>query len=315
MDPNDGNGVAEDALPPPSHVPEVVEQVLEPVKSSIEVINNGDDVCLSQRKYCIDLISEFGLLGCKPSKTPIDYNLNLDNDFCKGVPLENVIGYQKLVGKLIYLTLTRPDIAYSVQILSQFMHDPYETHLKLAMRVLMYLKGSPGKGILFKGNSSLSLSAYVDSDWAKHVTARKSVFGYCLFLGGSPIAWKSKKQSTISRSSAKAEFRALASVTCEIIWVLIMDELGIKNQVPVKVYCDSKAALQIAANPVFHEKTKHFEIDLFFVREKINLGVIKTIKIKSEHNVADIFTKGLTVTQHYTLSKQLGLFDIFSQLS
>lgn len=281
----------------------------------IEVIDTTDGLYLSQRKYCLDLLTEFGLLGCKPSQTPIESCLTLSNGETNDPPLDNINEYQRLVGKLIYLTLTRPDISYAVHILSQFMHAPHKSHSKLALRVIRYLKNAPGKGILFKRDSSLSfsLSVFVDSDWAKSITARKSITGFCIFLGGSLISWKSKKQSTISRSSAEAEFRALADVTCEVIWIQkILNELETKIKTPVDIFCDSKAAIQIAANPVFHEKTKHFEIDLFFVREKINLGVIKTVKIDSADNTADLFTKGLSNSQHKFFCDKLGLSDFFN---
>nr|XP_043639644.1 uncharacterized mitochondrial protein AtMg00810-like [Erigeron canadensis] len=258
----------------------------------IEVLDEQDGLCITQRKYCLDLLTEFGLLGCKPSQTLIETRLVLDNDDIKGAPLRNITKYQKLIGKLIYLTFTRPDIAYVVHILSQLMHNPHDLHFKLAMRVIRYLKGSPGKGIFFKKEGNLSLSAFVDSNWAKKVTTRKSITGYILFLGSCPISWKSKKQQTISRSSAEAEFRALAAITCEVIWVQkILEELGVHKTRPVSIFCDSKAAIQIAANLVFHEKTKHFELDLFFIREKILLGIIETIKVTSEENSSDIFTK------------------------
>lgn len=226
--------------------------------------------------------------------------------------IENVTIYQKLVGKLIYFTLTRPDIAYSVHVLSQFMHAPRQSHLKMAFRVLRYLKGSPGKGVLIEKGKLPSLSAYVDSDWGKWFTSRKSITGFCLFFGGSLVSWKSKKQSTVSRSSAEAEYRALASVTCEIIWVLkLLNDFGVKDVIPVQVFCDNSAAIQIAANPVFHERTKHFEIDLHFVREKVSQGVIKTVKISSLKNTADVFTKGLTCVQHNALCSNLNMFDPF----
>ncbi|XP_071694344.1 uncharacterized protein [Rutidosis leptorrhynchoides] len=243
----------------------------------IEVIRSNTEICLSQRKYTLDLLSEFGLLGSKPCQTPIKPNVKFDGNKINYLPLTNITEYQRLVGKLIYLTLTRPDISYSVHVLSQFMHSPRVSHLKCAMRVLKYLKSAPGLGICVKRSDENSIVAFVDSDWGKGIMERKSITGYCLFLNGSIIGWKSKKQSAISRSSAEAEYRALADASCEVIWVLkLLDEFEVKYSLPVPMFMDDSAAIKIASNPVFQEKTKHFGVDLHFVREKISSGVLTT---------------------------------------
>jgi hypothetical protein len=192
------------------------------------------------------------------------------------------------------------------------MHSPSNVQMQIALRLLRYLKSAPGKGIPFSKGPSFELRAYADSDWGKCLSTRKSVTGYCLFLGKSLISWKSKKQTTVSRSTAEAEYRAMCATTCEIMWVInVLQELQVKVHLPVSLFCDNTAALSIVANPVFHERTKHFEIDLFFLREKITSGCIKTIGIKSEQQLADIFTKGLLVHQHDSLCKLLGLFNVF----
>ncbi|KAJ0555649.1 putative RNA-directed DNA polymerase [Helianthus annuus] len=281
----------------------------------IEVLKVDDGLCLSQRKYCLELLAEFGMTGCKPVSNPIEPNYVV-TALCEkeSENLINVSGYQRLVGKLIYLSHTRPDIAYSVHVLSQFMHKPTKAHFLLAMRVLRYLKGSPGKGILLKKSSDFELAAYADSDWAKCLVSRKSVTGYCVYLGESLITWKSKKQSTISRSTAEAEYRAMCTATCEILWLInLFGELNVSVNLPVNLYCDNTAAISIAANPVFHDRTKHFELDLFFLREKIRNGSIKTVGVKTDNQVADIFTKGLSITQHGLVCKWLNMFDVFQQ--
>ncbi|GJX31409.1 uncharacterized mitochondrial protein-like protein [Tanacetum coccineum] len=256
-------------------------------------------------------------VSCKPCGTPIESRecvikpykgKVLDIDY----PLTGINNYQKLVGKLIYLTHTRPDISYAVHVLSQFMHAPLQSHLKLAFRVLRYLKTTPGKGISFNKGSDLNLRVYVDSDWAKCKVTRKSVTGYVVFMGESLVSWKSKKQSMLSKSSAEAEYRAMNSVTCEVMWILkILAELKVNTSLPVPLHCDNSSAIQIAANPVFHERTKHFEIELFFLREKVANGIVKTVKIKSADNSADIFTKGLSVVDHNKFCEYLGLTDLY----
>ncbi|GKA18937.1 ribonuclease H-like domain-containing protein, partial [Tanacetum coccineum] len=283
----------------------------------IEVIDTDRGLCLSQRKYCLDLLSDFGLLACKPSATPLEQNLTITNEPSSTDPvLDNVTEYQKLIGKLIYLTHTRPDISYSVHCLSQFMHKPLKSHLKIALKVLRYLKNNPGIGVHIVKQPKVSLEAFVDADWAKCVVTRKSVTGFCIKLNGSLVSWKSKKQNTLSKSSAEAEYRAMASVTSEIVWILkILKDLNWEHFMPVNMFCDSQAAIKIAANPVFHERTKHLEIDLHFVREKILSGVLKTQKISSADQTADIFTKGLDKLQHdKIISLEIVFVEIFVNL-
>ncbi|GJT42561.1 uncharacterized mitochondrial protein-like protein [Tanacetum coccineum] len=149
------------------------------------------------------------------------------------------------------------------------MHAPLQSHLRIALRVIRYLKNSPGTGIQIYKDNNLKLSCFTDSDWAKCLRTRKSVSGFCVFLGRSLVSWKSKKQATVSRSSAEAEYRCMASATCEVIWITnLLKDLCIKNLLPVNLYSDSSSAIQIAANPVFHERTKHFEVDVPFIKKR-----------------------------------------------
>ncbi|XP_022032722.1 uncharacterized mitochondrial protein AtMg00810-like [Helianthus annuus] len=279
----------------------------------IEVLYDKNAICLSQRKYCLELLSEFGYLGCKPINTPIEQSYLVSSKLDKDQKLlTNISGFQKLIGKLIYLSLTRPDISYTVQFLSQFMHKPNEVHLQMAFRLLRYLKQSPGKGLSFKKSDNLNLLGYADSDWGKCLSTRKSVTGFCIFLGNCLVSWKSKKQGTVSRSSAEAEYRAMCAATCELIWLRnLLFELNVKCNLPMFLNCDSQAAISIAANPVFHERTKHFELDLHFLREKVANGVISTVKVDSESQLADFFTKGLGIAQHEEFCKKLLLVDLF----
>nr|GEV43230.1 hypothetical protein [Tanacetum cinerariifolium] len=183
----------------------------------IEVIDTDKGICLNQRKYMLELLTEYGMLACKPARTPMMSKLSISNEATNNDPfLDNIVDYQKLMGKLIYLTNIRSDISYVVHCLSQFMHAPLKCHLKSAFKILRYLKGSPDLGIHITRESSMSLKAYSDDDWAKCTVIRKSVTGYFVFINNNLISWKSKKQSTLSKSSTEAEYIALASVTSEI---------------------------------------------------------------------------------------------------
>nr|XP_016461600.1 PREDICTED: uncharacterized mitochondrial protein AtMg00810-like [Nicotiana tabacum] len=166
-------------------------------------------ILLNQRKYTLELISELGISGAKSASSPREQKRKFTTvDYDKHVGLKgdeeliDIGGYQKLLGKLICLTITRPDICFAVQVIIQFMQHPKQSHLEAAMRVVKYIKGSPGKGILFKKGSLKEISAYCDSYWEACPNIRRLVTGYVIKLGESLISWKSKKQQTISRSSA-----------------------------------------------------------------------------------------------------------------
>ena len=183
----------------------------------IEVARSKQGISLSQHKYLLDLLSETGMLAYKPVETPIQINHRL-GILPDQIPTD--IGrYQRLVGKLIYLTHTRPDITYTVGIVSQFMHAPSEEHMDAIYRILRYLKGAPGKGLLYSKNGVLNIEGYTDADWARDQTTRKSTSGYLTFVKGNLITWRSKKQKVVARSSVEAEFRGMTQGICELLWI------------------------------------------------------------------------------------------------
>uniref|UniRef100_A0A3Q7EIU3 Reverse transcriptase Ty1/copia-type domain-containing protein n=1 Tax=Solanum lycopersicum TaxID=4081 RepID=A0A3Q7EIU3_SOLLC len=175
----------------------------------IEFSRTNDGILMNQRKYALGLVSELGLTGCRPASTPLETNHKLTSiefDECSG----------KVIGRLLYLTMTRPDIAFVVQVLSQFMHSPKTSHMEAAIRVVKYIKGTTGLGLFMPSSKSSELTAYCDSDWAACVESRRSVTGYVVKFGNAAISWKAKKQNTVSRSSPEAEFRSMATTVAEI---------------------------------------------------------------------------------------------------
>jgi hypothetical protein len=276
----------------------------------LEVAHSDQGITLCQRKYCLDLLTDTGNLGCKPSSIPMDPSHRLHQD--DSTPHENITEYRTLVGKLLYLTSTRPDIAFPVQQLSQFLDAPTSLHFKAAHKVLRYLKGSPGTGLFFPRNSSLQLSGFSDADWGGCLDTRRSITGFCFFIGQSLVCWKSKKQLTVSKSSSEAEYRALASATCELQWLhYLLTDLQVETDKLPTLYCDSQSALHIASNPVFHERTKHIDIDCHIVREKLQAGLMKLLPISGYNQAADIFTKALHPANFHRLFVKLGLLNIF----
>ncbi|GKC72863.1 hypothetical protein Tco_1118746 [Tanacetum coccineum] len=280
-------------------------------------LKTDQGICLSQRKYCMELLTEYGLLACKPASTPIESKLVITDKPInkKDKSLKNITEYQKMLGKLIYLThiILHYPCFHS---LNPVKHSPLSSSLKLgALRRFQVLEESPEKVLHISKTTFCPngyVTCYVGKKYNKCKAMRRFVTGFSVFFIKSLVSWKSKKQNVVARSSAKAEYRALATVTCKIMWLLnLLIDFKLETEKPVPIFCDNKAALQIAVNPVFHDKTKHFEIDLHFVRDKIIEGIIKPSKIESANNLADMFTKGLSADQLTHLLEGLNLFDPF----
>lgn len=199
-----------------------------------------------------------------------------------GTPLAGAHQYQRLIGKLIYITVTHPDITFPVHLLSQYMHQPTNAHMQAAKKLLLYLVGNPAQGILLTSSSHVTIHAYSDSDWANCPVTRRSTSGFCLLLGNSLVSWKTKKQNVVARSTAEAEYRSMALTACEITWLsALLKDMGLKSLPLAKLHCDNMDALSIAANPMMHERTKHVEVDCHFVWDKIKAGDIVTTHVPS----------------------------------
>lgn len=250
--------------------------------------------------------------ACQPADTPVEEGLKL----CVETNQVSVDKgrYQRLVGRLMYLAHTRPDLAYALSIVSQFMHNPGEQHMNAVMRILRYLKSAPGKGILFTKNVDCQrVDAYSDADWAGAIDDRRSTSGYFTFVGGNLVTWRSKKQNVVARSSAEAEFRGMALGICEALWLrLLLMDLGYLPRQPIRLYCDNKAACDIAHNPVQHDRTKHVEVDRFFIKEKLDEKIVELPKIRSEDQLADILTKAVSSRVFSKFLGKLGMCDIYA---
>ncbi|RVW79952.1 Retrovirus-related Pol polyprotein from transposon RE2 [Vitis vinifera] len=248
----------------------------------MEIARSKKSIAVSQRKYVLDLLNETGMLGCKPAETPMDTTVKLEES--DGSAPVDKGRYQRLVGKLIYLSHTRPDIGFSVSV-----------------------------GLFFQRTTKKEIEIFSDADWAGSVTDRRSTSGYCSFVWGNLVTWQSKKQSVVAHSSAEAEFRAMAQGICEEIWLnRLLEELRVPLKHPMVLYCDNQAAISIAKNPVHHDRTKHVEIDRHFIKEKIEEGVFKVSYTPTNCQTTDILTKALARVNFEDLTEKLGMINIYN---
>ncbi|KAD3642361.1 hypothetical protein E3N88_31585 [Mikania micrantha] len=265
---------------------------------------------LSQQKYINDLLVRAGLFTAKPVPTPMStsHTLSLGDS----PPFADPVKYRQIVGALQYATLTRPDISFAVNKVCQFMHSPTENHWSAVKRILRYLKGTSNQGLLLSHKSSSqlhaytdtafnSLSAFSDADWAGCPDDRRSTGGFAIYLGSNLVSWSARKQRTVSRSSTESEYKALADTVAELTWLqTLLQELRVRVQSVPTLWCDNLGATYLSANPVFHARTKHVEVDFHFVREKVAQGHLSVQFISTHDQIADVFTKPLS-TDRFTL--------------
>lgn len=261
----------------------------------LEASYNSGGMTLTQRKYALDLLHRVSMENCKPTSTPLSSSDQLARVSGQPLSADDSFRYRSVVGGLQYLTLTRPDISFAVNKVCQFLSQPTDVHWEAVKRILRYVKGTLHTGLKFRKAVSTSISIFTDADWAGCPDDRRSTGGFAIFVGPNLISWSSKKQPTVSRSSTEAEYKALANGAAEAIWVeSLLKELGVSQQrVPV-LWCDNLGATYLTANPVFHARTKHIEIDFHFVRERVASGALEVRFISSNDQLADVFTKPAT---------------------
>ncbi|GFY82736.1 hypothetical protein Acr_02g0009760 [Actinidia rufa] len=269
----------------------------------VEVIPTSTGLFLSQHKYIHDLLVRTNMTGANKATTPLSTTTSLTiTDRSTSMDASE---FRSVVGSLQYLSLTRPDIAFAVNKLSQFMHKPTQLHWQAVKRLLRYLKGTIHHGLSLTGNPSASLYAFSDSDWAGNPDDRTSTTAYILFLGGNAISWASRKQRSVARSSTEAEYRAVAATAAELSWVQhLLGELGALPPTSPMIYCDNVGATYLSANPIFHSRMKHVAIDFHFVRDHVNKGQLRVSHVSTTDQLADALTKTTLSASVYPSSEQ-----------
>ncbi|XP_020681624.2 uncharacterized protein LOC110098981 [Dendrobium catenatum] len=268
---------------------------------------------LHQSHYARDILLASGFQDCKPSSTPITasgssaaHNLQ---------PFDDPKLYRQLAGSLHYLTITRPDLSFAANVICQSMHNPTYTDFLKLKRLIRYIKGTQQLGLPIT-SGPLELTTYCDADWAANTTDRKSISGFCTFLGSNLVSWSVKKQTTVAKSSTEAEYRALSSALSDVIWLRrLLSDFQISLTSPTQILCDNLSALALAHNPVFHARTKHIEIDHHFIRDHIQKQTVAVSHISSDEQLADILTKSLPVTRFITLRNKLSISSLDAQFA
>jgi hypothetical protein len=274
----------------------------------IEIKHFCGGITISQTKYAHDLLERAHMLHASKISTPIAPKPNQLPDDDKPV---DATEYRRLCGSLQYLTFTRPDITHAVNLVCQHFQNPTQKDLRAVKCILRYIKGTLTHGLRYLNQSSLNLTAFCDADWAGCPTTRRSTTGFCIYFGSHCISWASKKQPTVSRSSAEAEYRALATTAAELTWLqYLLHDLGIQLEHRPLIFCDNQSAIHMSHNPVFHACTKHIAIDYHFIREKVIAGDLRLRYLPTAQQIADVFTKPLSKVSFSSFRHKLGVHPL-----
>jgi hypothetical protein len=262
---------------------------------------------ISQEKYMKDMLARFEMTKAKSAKTPMPTKMQLDLGEGEK-PVDQKV-YRSMIGSLLYLCASRPDIMLSVGLCARFQSAPKECHLVAVKRILRYLVHTPTLGLWYPKGSTFDLVGYSDSDWAGDKVDRKSTSGACQFIGRSLVSWSSKKQNSISLSTAEAEYISAASCCTQLLWMKqTLKDYGVSLGT-VLLLCDNESAIKIANNPVQHSRTKHIDIRHHFLRDHVARGDIALSHVSTNHQLADIFTKPLDEARFVELRNELGILD------
>ncbi|KAI3505835.1 hypothetical protein L1887_28122 [Cichorium endivia] len=264
-------------------------------------------IFIHQEKYTNELLKKFSFENCSTAKIPITTNHKLSAD-SEGEPVDHKL-YRGMIGSLLYLTASRPDIMFSTCLCARYQAAPKASHLSAVKQIFKYLKGTKAMGLWYPIGDNFKLQAFTDSDHAGCKLDRKSTSGGCQFLGGRLVSWSSKKRNCVALSSAEAEYVAASTCCSQVLWMKtqLLDYGYRFLQVPI--YCDSKSAIAISHNPIQHSMTKHIDLRYHFIKDQIMEGNIELYFIPTDDQVADVFTKALDSTKFNNFLDKLGMLN------
>ena len=274
----------------------------------LQIKQTQEGIFINQSKYCKELIKRFGMDSAKHMSTPMSTNCYLDKDE-SGQSID-IKQYRGMIGSLLYLSASRPDIMFSVCMCARFQSNPKQSHLSAVKRIMRYLLGTINLGLWYPKNSTCNLIGYSDSDFAGSKTDRKSTSGTCQFIGSALVSWHSKKQNSVALSTAEAEYISAGSCCAQILWMKQqLSDYGILlDRIPIR--CDNTSAINLSKNPVQHSRTKHIEIRHHFLRDHVLKGDCVLEFVDTKNQLADIFTKPLPKEVFFSIRRELGLLDV-----
>lgn len=272
----------------------------------LEMKSVKDGIFLTQEGYAKKLVDEFGMKNSKKCFTPLDANAKVNSN--EGSLLLDPRPFHALVGSLLYLTISRLDIVFSVNFISRFIQTPRKPHLEAAKKILKYINTTCDKGLLYKSGADFLLYGYTDADLGGDLDDLKSTSGYVFLCGSIGVSWCSRKQDSVSLSTTEVKYKAAALAAQECVWLRrLVEDVYLPISEPTEVFGDNQSAIKLASNPVCHSRTKHIELKHHFTREKVLDGTIKVSDIRSDENVADILTKALPKAAFEVFRTKLGL--------
>ncbi|KAJ9553888.1 hypothetical protein OSB04_017933 [Centaurea solstitialis] len=273
----------------------------------LQVKQKTDGIFINQSKYVATMLQKFGMNDAKPASMPMETHKHLTADV-EGEEVD-VHHYRSMIGSLMYLTASRPDIMFTVCVCARYQVRPKESHLHAVKRIFKYLKGQPRLGLWYPNDSSFDLVAYTDSDYGGANLDRKSTSGGCQFLGGRLVSWQCKKQTTVSQSTTEAEYIAASQCCSQVLWIQNqMQDYGL-SFLQTPIYIDNNSAISIVNNPVKHSKTKHIEIKYHFIRDCNEKKLIQVLKVHTDDQYADLFTKAFDVGRFTFLVTGVGMMN------
>lgn len=279
----------------------------------LEFVYTSKGIFLHQRRYVSEVLKRFRMENCNEVATPMEttYKLLIDETESE---VDGTL-YKQIVGSLRFLCHSRPDISFSVGLVSRFMSKPRTSHMAAVKRILRYLKGTQDFGLLFprskRQGGVAEIEAFSDSDWSGDKVDRKSTSGYFFRFLKAPISWCSKKQNVVALSSCEAEYIAVAQAACQVLWMeSLLEELKLHYKKPVQLFVDNKSSINLAKNPIAHGRSKHIETKFHFLRDQVNKGKLEMVYCSTDVQAADVLTKPMKTDRFKVLRSMLGVVTL-----